>query len=158
MKQFASLLLLVLVVIVSTATAQSSKLIVDHFKAMAEHNVQAIAAGYDDTAKIYSPNWWGAKTGPAGATDAFSHYFASTPDLTYHIRHAFMAGENVVVEYTFEGTLSDFEGSAPDYMAGKKYKLNGCVIFTVKNDKIVKEINYFDQVAFLRQVGYFEQQ
>jgi steroid delta-isomerase-like uncharacterized protein len=157
MKQFASLLLLVLVVIVSTAGAQSSKLIVDHFKAMAEHDVHAIAAGYDDSAKIYSPNWPGAKTGPAGATDAFSRYFASTPDLTYHVRHAFSAGENVVVEYTFEGTLSNPEGETPEYMAGKKYTLNGCVVFTIKNDKIIKESNYFDQAAFLRQVGFFDQ-
>jgi len=42
------------------AFGQSSKLIDDHFKALASHNVKAIAMGYADSAKVYSPNWEGA--------------------------------------------------------------------------------------------------
>jgi ketosteroid isomerase-like protein len=42
-------------------------------------------------------------------------------------------------------------------MKGKKYTINYCAIFTIKNGKIVKETDYFDQVAFLRQVGFFDQ-
>ncbi len=136
---------------------QSSKLIDDHFKALASHDVRAIAAGYDDSAKVYSPNWEGAKTGPAGLTEVYTRYFASTPDLSYKVSHVINAGDDVVVEYTSDGTLSNPEGSTPAYMKDKKYTLNYCAIFTIKNGKIIKETDYFDQVAFLRQVGFFDQ-
>jgi hypothetical protein len=61
------------------------------------------------------------------------------------------------VEYTFGGTLSNPEAGTPEYMKDKKYMTQGCVIFVLKGNKIVKETNYFDQVAFLRQVGFFDQ-
>jgi len=42
-------------------------------------------------------------------------------------------------------------------MKGKKYTLNYCAILTISKNKITKETDYFDQVAFLRQVGFFDQ-
>jgi hypothetical protein len=41
-------------------------------------------------------------------------------------------------------------------MRGKKYTLQGCAVFVLKDNKIVKETDYFDQVAFLRQAGFFD--
>jgi steroid delta-isomerase-like uncharacterized protein len=141
----------------SNTFGQSSKLIDDHFKALEAHDVKAIASGYSDSAKVYSPNWEGAKTGPPGLTEVYTRYFASTPDLTYQVNNIIYAGDNIVVEYTSAGTLSNPEGNTPAYMKDKKYSLNYCVVFTIKNNKIVKETDYFDQVAFLRQVGFFDQ-
>lgn len=87
----------------------------------------------------------------------YTRYFASTPDLWYNVTHIINAGENIVVEYTSAGTLSNPEGNTPTYMKDKKYTLNYCVVFTIKNGQIIKEVDYFDQVAFLRQVGFFDQ-
>lgn len=139
------------------AYCQPSKLIDAHFEALMSHDVKAIAAGYDDSAKVYSPNWEGAKTGPTGVTEVYARYFTSTPDLSYNVTKIINAGENVVVEYTSSGTLSNPEGNTPAYMKDKKYALNYCSVFTIKNNKIVKESDYFDQVAFLREVGFFDQ-
>jgi len=152
-----SLSTLILLLCATVVYSQSSKLIDDHFKALASHDVKAIATGYADSAKVYSPNWEGAKTGQAGVTEVYSRYFSSTPDLAYKVTNVINAGDNVVVEYTSGGTLSNPEGATPAYMKGKKYLLNYCAIFTVKNNKIIKETDYFDQVAFLRQVGFFDQ-
>jgi len=139
------------------AFSQTSKLIDDHFKALSQHDVKAIAAGYSDDAKIYSPNWEGEKAGQTGITEVYSRYFSSTPDLSYKVTNIIYGGDNVVAEYVSSGTLSNPEKNTPDYMKGKKYSLNYCAIFTIKNGKIVKESDYFDQVAFLRQVGFFDQ-
>ena len=133
------------------------KVIDDHFKALTDHDVKAIAAGYADDAQAFSPNWEGAKTGVAGITEVYNRYFSSTPDLTYKVLNTINAGDNVAVEYTSGGTLSNPESGTPDYMKGKKYSLTYCAVFTIKNGKIVKESDYFDQVAFLKQVGFFEQ-
>ncbi|MBC7400909.1 MAG: nuclear transport factor 2 family protein [Mucilaginibacter sp.] len=133
-----------------------STLIDDHFKAMTQHDVKVIAQTYADDAICYSPNWEGAKKGRAEMETVYKRYFSSTPDITYSIISTIYAGDNIIVEYTVNGILSNPEAGTPDYMKGKKYTLNYCAIFTVKADKIVKETNYFDQVAFLKQVGFFE--
>jgi steroid delta-isomerase-like uncharacterized protein len=158
MKKKISLTFTILIFIAfGSAYGQSSKLIDEHFKALSSHDVKAIAAGYSEDAQVYSPNWEGVKTGPVGVTEVYSRYFSSTPDLFYKVTNTILAGDNVIVEYTSGGTLSNPEGETPTYMKGKKYTLNYCTIFTVKNGKIIKETDYFDQVAFLRQVGFFDQ-
>lgn len=121
------------------------------------HDLKAIAAGYSDSAKVYSPNREGAKTGSAGITEVYSRYFTSTPDLSYKITNIIDAVSHIIAEYTSGGTLSNPEGSTQAYMKGKKYLLNYCTVFTIENGKIVKETDYFDQVAFLRQAGFFDQ-
>ncbi len=148
---------LVLLAFVQYSSAQSSTLIDEHFKALASHDVKAIVSGYTPDAQVYSPNWEGAKTGAAGIAEVYLRYFKSTPDLGYKVSHVINAGENIVVEYTVSGTLSDPENSSPAYMKDKKYILNYCAVFTIKNGKIAREADYFDQVAFLRQVGFFDQ-
>ena len=152
-----SILIFLLLTVLCSAFAQSSKLIDDHFKAMSNHDVTAIAVGYADDAKVYSPNWEGAKAGPVGIKEVYARYFSSTPDLFYKVSNVINAGENVIVEFISGGTLSNPENGTPDYMKGKKYTVNYCAIYTIKNGKIIKETDYFDQLAFLRQVGFFDQ-
>ncbi|MCO5948996.1 nuclear transport factor 2 family protein [Mucilaginibacter flavidus] len=152
-----SILVLALLVACARASAQTPRLIDDHFRALIAHDVKSIAAGYSDDAQVLSPNWEGAKIGAAGVTEAYTRYFSSTPDLVYKVLSVINAGDNVVVEYTSGGTLSNPEAGTPEYMKGKKYMLNYCAVFAIKNGKIVKESDYFDQFAFLRQVGFFDQ-
>jgi steroid delta-isomerase-like uncharacterized protein len=146
-----------LLTINSKVYSQSANPIDAHFKALIGHDVPAIAAGYADDAEIYSPNWEGAKKGGEGVTEVYSRYFKSTPDMAYKVTRVISAGNDVVVEYTSTGTLSDPENGTPAYMKDKKYTVNYCAVFTLKNGKIIREADYFDQVAFLRQVGFFDQ-
>src|ERR1700761_5296881 len=115
------------------ANAQTSKLIDEHFKALSQHDVKAIVAGYADDAKMLSPNWEGEKSGQAGITEVYTRYFSSTPDLNYKVNNIIYAGDNVVVEYDSGGTFSNPEKGTPDYMKGKKYSIKYCAIFTIKN-------------------------
>jgi hypothetical protein len=76
----------------------------------------------------------------------------------------FNYGQGIFMRFPFNnngkrraGTMSDPKGGEPDYMKGKKYTLKACAIFVLKDNKIVKETDYFDHVAFLRQVGFFDQ-
>jgi len=150
-----SSLVLALLILCGSLKAQTPKLIDEHFKALIAHDVKSIAAGYSDDAQVLSPNWEGTKVGCAGITEVYNRYFSSTPDLVYKVVNVINAGGNVVVEYTSGGTLSNPEAGTPGYMKGKKYMLNYCAVFTIKNGKIVRESDYFDQVAFLKQVGFF---
>jgi steroid delta-isomerase-like uncharacterized protein len=140
-----------------TILAQSSAIINEHFKALNSHDIKAIASGYATDAQVFSPNWEGAKAVPDSIADVYRRYFKTSPDLVYTITNTISAGSNIIVEYSWTGTMSDPEQGEPDYMKGKKYTLTACAIFVLKDNKIVKETDYFDQVAFLRQVGFFDQ-
>lgn len=137
--------------------AQSQSVIEDHFKALNRHDIKAIVEGYTADAQVFSPNWEGAKAGPDSLRETYGRYFKSTPNLTYTITNTINAGDKMIVEYTWAGALSNPEGGEPEYMKGKKYLLKACAIFELRGDKIAKETVYFDQVAFLKQVGFFDQ-
>src|SRR6202000_208075 len=148
-RPFVFVSIIILFIGVKTTYAQSSDLITEHFKALNSHDIKILASEYADDAQIFSPNWEGAKVGPAGITEAYTRYYKTTPDLVYTITNTVKAGDNVIVEYSWSGTMAKPEPGEPAYMEGKKYTLKSCVIFVIKNNKIVKETNYFDQVAFL---------
>lgn len=157
LKPFAISITVILLFIISISAFSQQKVIEEHFKSLNKHDVAAITSGYSPDAQMYSANWEGVKTGSADINEVYKRYFQSSPDLVYKITHVINANDNVVVEYTTSGTLSNPEAQTPSYMKDKKYVLNYCAIYSIKNDKIIKETDYFDQVAFLRQVGFFEQ-
>jgi len=152
-----SLLVLAIAGAFSSAAMAQSNVIEEHYKAINAHDAQTVADGYGADAQLFSPNWEGAEKGVDGAKGVFARYFKSTPDLAYTVNNTINANNTIVVEYTFSGTLSAPEAGTPDYMKDKKYTLQGCAVFILKDNKIVKETDYFDQVAFLRQVGFFDQ-
>lgn len=137
--------------------AQTPDLITEHFKLLNSHDVNGLANEYAIDAMIYSPNWEGPKVGPSGITEVYNRYYKTTPDLAYTVTNAIKSGDNIIVQYSWGGTMAKPENGEPAYMEGKKYTLQCCAIFVIKNNKIIKETNYFDQVAYLRQVGFFDQ-
>ena len=145
-----------LVLSVQVLKAQTTDLISEHFKLLNSHDINGLASEYAIDAMIYSPNWKGPKIGPTGITEVYSRYYKTTPDLAYAVSNIIKSGDNIIVQYSWGGTMSKPENGEPSYMEGKKYMLECCAIFVIKNNKIIKETNYFDQVAYLRQVGFFD--
>lgn len=127
-----------------------------YFKALNKHDTVQIANFFADTAKLESPNWDGSKKGPAGAKEVYGRYFASTPDLKFTITQLTIGPSTAVVEYTTEGTLQKAEAGTPAYMLGKKYVLKNITRLNVEGGKIIDSESYFDQVSFLKQMGFFE--
>ena len=135
----------------------SIKLVQDLFAAINKHDSIAVGAFFADSATLESPNWEDVETGRQAAITVYSRYFKGTPDIRYIITHIVATDNEVVVEYTFAGKFSNPEGSSPDYMKDKEYSLKGSTRYNISRNKIINSISYFDQVAFLRQVGFFEQ-
>lgn len=127
------------------------------FDAMNQHNAVAIAQLYAENAEIESPNWEGVKKGAASAQEIYSRYFTSSPDLKYIITGIYIDSATVIVEYTSDGTMLQLEANTPKYMLGKHYTLKNITRLQIVNEKIIRSVTYFDQVAFLRQVGFFDQ-
>ena len=137
--------------------APNTTLINALFDAMNKHDSAAIAGFFDDSAKLESPNWEGQEKGKQGATTVYSRYFKGTPDLHFTVTNIVASNDAVVVEYTFAGQFSNPEAGTPDYMRNKVYSIKGSTRYNITNHKIIFAVSYFDQVSFLRQVGFFDQ-
>lgn len=127
-----------------------------HFEALNRHDLTALAAQYAPSAVLRSMSWEGTHVGPAAVRTDFGRYFATSPDLRYVITRLVVAPGAVTVEYTSTGTMTKPEAGEPSYMDGKVYTLRNCSVFTIAKDLITEESTYFDQLAFLRQVGFFD--
>ncbi len=121
------------------------------------HDTVAIANMYADDAYIESPNWEEVKRGPSAIREIYKRYFISSPDLKFTIINIITNDTAIVIEYYSSGTMQNLEGNAPEYMRGKKYTLKNCARMNMKNGKITEQRYYFDQVSFLKQVGFFDQ-
>lgn len=122
-----------------------------------KHDTIALASLYSDSVQLESPNWEGIRTGLAVVKETYSRYFTSTPDMQQEITDIIATDSTIVIEYTFRGTLLNPEKNTPEYMRGKKYNLSACTVMSIRKGKITKQQTYFDQVSFLRQVGFFDQ-
>jgi steroid delta-isomerase-like uncharacterized protein len=127
--------------------------------AMNQHDLEGIGKFYADSARIQSTGFEPTEIGPSGIQGVYKRYFTSTPDLRFEISRITTTEGAAVIEYTSAGTLqqSPLEDVIPAYMVGKKYTLQNCTRIDIKDGKIVSEMTYFDQVAFLRQMGFFDQ-
>ena len=141
----------------SESSGPITKRIAAHFEAANRHDLKALANDYTQDATGESPNWGKPMHSADSIVYQYSRIFLSTPDLHFEITKTQVGSSHAVVEYTFNGTLANLEKDVPEFMRGKKYSFPACTIFEFKDGKIVREASYFDQVAFLRQVGYFEQ-
>ncbi|HWB24405.1 MAG TPA: ester cyclase [Chitinophagaceae bacterium] len=154
------LFLLLLQLYILPATAQkagdNSRLIYSLFAVLNKHDSIVAGAFFADSVKLQSPNWEGIQTGRQAAITVYSRYFKGTPDIHFEITNIIAAGTKVIVEYTFGGKFSNPEEGTPAYMRGKDYNLKGVTIYSIAGNKITSSVSYFDQVAFLRQVGFFD--
>ena len=127
------------------------------FNAMNKHDLSAIEALYSDSALIESPNLSAPEKCKKGIHSMYSRYFKASPDLVYTITRILPGDSSIAVEFTSTGTMKYLEDGGPAYMLDKKYSLHNCTILEIRNHTIVRDASYFDQVSFLRQVGFFEQ-
>ena len=94
----------------------NKKLVQVWFKNLASHDTVALAAMYTDSALIESPNWEGTKKGASAIREMYSRYFTSSPDLAHSMIHVFTNDKTVVIEYSFSGTMTNLEGTSPEYV------------------------------------------
>jgi steroid delta-isomerase-like uncharacterized protein len=141
------------------STGELQKIATDKIEAMNRHDLGALGKLYADSATIESIGFEKIEIGPAGIQNAYTRYFSSTPDLKFEVTKLTLSDQSAVIEYTSTGTMrqSELEATIPDYMIGKKYTLKNATRIDIKNGKIIREMTYFDQLSFLRQMGFFEQ-
>jgi steroid delta-isomerase-like uncharacterized protein len=142
----------------STTNSELQTIAQKRFDAMQAHDLEAMGALYADSAKVESTGFDKPAIGPEAVKENYRRYFTSSPDLTYALERITVGVDAVVLEYSSSGTMtqSELEVPIPDYFRGKPYTLRHATRLTLKDGKIVGEMTWFDQVAFLRQMGFFD--
>jgi steroid delta-isomerase-like uncharacterized protein len=137
----------------------SMEIVRERFEAFNKHDLKNLYLYYTDSATLETSSLEGRPKGREAVKEAYARYFTASPDLKYEITHIGCSGDTTVfVEFNSTGTILNREAGVPEYMQGKKYVLKNCSVFEMKDHKIKAERCYFDQVAFLRQMGFFEQE
>ena len=131
------------------------KLAEDGWNAYYAKDVEALMAAYADDAEVTLPGMPTLK-GKDAIRGVFEMYWAAFPDeRLLSIRHL-VDGNTVVTEFSSEGTHT---GPLPmptgDVLppTGRTVITRGAVVQDAVNDKLTTQTFYFDNAAFMTQLG-----
>ena len=76
-----------------------------------------------------------------------SEFFEAVPDLKLELEGSSVEGDHGSVQWILSGTDKGI------YKTGKKFKVRGVSIITLKNGKISRSVDYYDAATIMKQVG-----
>ncbi|GAB3195870.1 steroid delta-isomerase-like uncharacterized protein [Pontibacter aydingkolensis] len=146
---------------VTAATAskeqQTVQVMQQMFQAFNRHDLEAMASLYADDAVFISPEMTEPKRGKAAVAEIYGPLFEMAPGVQDEVKHYIYNGKDeVAVEFVSKGTVENIGPNDPPQMKGKTFELKIFCRLKVKDGKIVEDVTYFDQLAFLQQLGLSE--
>jgi steroid delta-isomerase-like uncharacterized protein len=115
------------------------------------------AKDFEGLRALYGPDYtYTGADGVEGGADAgvavAETYLSAFPDVEFEIRHQHSPSDSVaIMEFTARGThTGDLEGIAP---TGKRIEIIVCNVVETRDGKVVREREYFDTLAMMRQLG-----
>jgi glyoxylase-like metal-dependent hydrolase (beta-lactamase superfamily II)/predicted ester cyclase len=133
--------------------ASTSEIAKQYFAALSRHDLDAAVA-------LWQPGAIDRFVGqqeliaPDGVREYFGALFAAFPDFTLEIRDVTTARDRTAVRYEARGTFAGpgfFQGFAPN---GAQMRIEGCDMFTVKDDLITGNDAYIDSASIATQLGF----
>ena len=89
--------------------------------------------------------------GIGAVKDYYNNFLTGFSDIEFTIKKIFGQGDNIVKHWNFKGThTGDFFGIPA---TRNKVDLDGTTIIKMKNGKIAQEQDFFDNMAFMSQLG-----
>ena len=117
------------------------------------HDADAIGALYADDAVFSEPA--GEFSGREAIVQYWERFFTAFPDLNGRDEFKAESGDTAINEWSVSGTNSGAmetpEGTIP--ATGKQMTLRGCDSLTVREGRIQSHRAYYDQLAFMTQLG-----
>ena len=117
------------------------------------HDAEAIGALFAEDGVFSDPS--GEYRGPEAVIPYWEGFFKAFPDMTARDEFKAESGDTAINEWSFSGTnegpLETPEGTLP--ATGKRLTIRGCDAITVRDGRITSHRAYFDQLAFMTQLG-----
>ncbi len=133
--------------------ASTSEIAKRYFAALTAHDLDAAVA-------LWQPGTIDRFVGqqelvaPEGVREYFATLFAAFPDFTLEIIDVTTAKDRTAVRYHARGTFAGpgfFQGFAPN---GAQMRIEGCDVFTVKDDLITHNDAFIDSASIATQLGF----
>lgn len=74
-------------------------------------------------------------------------FFEGVPDLKLELENSSIDGDHGSIQWILSGTDKGV------YKTGKKFKVRGVSVITIKNGKISRSLDYYDSATIMKQVG-----
>ncbi|MEJ8801869.1 nuclear transport factor 2 family protein [Pontibacter sp. H249] len=140
-----------------TTQPQTVQVMQQMFEAFNKHDLEAMAALYADDAVFTSPEMIEPKKGKAAVAEIYGPLFEMAPDVQDEVKHYIYNGKDeIAVEFLSKGTVENIGPNDPPHMKGKEFELKIFCRLKVKDGKIIEDVTYYDQLAFLQQLGLSE--
>jgi predicted ester cyclase len=110
---------------------------------------------YESTADLYSQKYSNPfGTGPSARSEPIRRYHEAFPDLRVDVEDLIVAGDTVVLRFTFRGTdTGGHMGRAP---TGRTVEVWAVTIMHFEGDKVVREWIGADNLGLFTQLGVLD--
>ena len=117
--------------------SKNKKLILELFNHFNAHEWKALSELYIDSAFFLDPSFGKREVLQSHdqTKSKYSEMQKMFPDIKDDVRHIYVLGETVVVEFVSSGTNA----------TGVKFSFPIVTIFTLRDEKIVRDATYYDQ-------------
>ncbi len=133
--------------------ADPTQLLRQFFKAIEDHDLEGAIQLLDPDVDFYAPA--AQFKGTEAARPFLQGYIDGFPDARFELSNVFASEDRALAEGTYIGTntgaMQTPQGEMPP--TGKKVALPFAQAILVKNDRIAEQHVYWDQMAFLGQLG-----
>lgn len=123
------------------------------YEALNAHDPEALGKFYSEDCEVVAPP--GEMSGRDAVTQLAGTYWHAFSDLTWTIVNQYADGDTIITEEIVEG-VNDGTFDTPDgsvQPTGRRIPLRVCEVSRVQNDEIVSLHLYWDNHAFLRELG-----
>ncbi len=93
-------------------------------------------------------------TGIDGFRDYYNNYLTGFSDAEFSFVDIFSQGDKLVKHWSFKGTHDGEMFGIP--ATNNKLEISGTTLVEMKDGKVFKEQDFFDQLSFLSQLGLLE--
>jgi steroid delta-isomerase-like uncharacterized protein len=122
-----------------------------HFEGIANHDLQAVSAGWrEDGVEEMVPV--GILRGRPAIIRNLADLFAAVPDLETTVTRIVAGDKDAAVEWRMQGTFDGvaYQGIEP---TGKRVEIRGFELFELEDGLIASTTVYYDGMSFARQIG-----
>jgi ketosteroid isomerase-like protein len=122
--------------------------VADYLAGLNAGDVDAVLSCVDEQFANEHPSDLGTDvTGAVEYRERLGPFLAEFAHLVYEAEDVIVDGGKVVVPYRMHATWQAPDGT------GRPFSLRGVFLFTVAEDRITRRVDYWDGMAFSRQVG-----
>lgn len=136
-------------------TDQTLSVVRKVFEAFQAHDLEGFRALLADDAALRDPSTAEVHRGPDAVVAAIKATLDAFPDLRPEVTNLFADGEQAVAEVVRTGTntgeLKMPSGPVPP--TGRKVRLPECIIFRVREGKVVSMTAYVDRLHVMEELG-----